>query len=106
MYASGTMTQLKQNKPSGRATTSSAAASFAEACEWILRLREEPMSGELLDEWLAWCSRSPANPRAFDRALEIWRVTADAPRDPPGMQTDRERHSESFPQSDGGSSYS
>ena len=75
------MTPLNHKKHCSLAAQSSAAGSFAEACEWILRLREEPMSGELLDEWLAWCRKSPANGRAFDRALEIWQVTADAPGD-------------------------
>jgi transmembrane sensor len=48
---------------------------FEQACDWLLRLREESASSELVMEWLAWCREHSANGRAFERAREIWMLT-------------------------------
>jgi len=51
---------------------------FEQACDWLLRLREESTSSassELVMEWLEWCREDPANGRAFERAREIWMLT-------------------------------
>jgi len=50
---------------------------FEQACEWILRLREESASPELVMAWLAWCREDSANGRAFERAREIWMAAGE-----------------------------
>lgn len=67
---------------------------FEQACEWILRLREESASSELVMEWLAWCREDPANGRAFERAREVWMVAGEiapvATATVPGVSVDAE----------------
>ena len=48
---------------------------FEEACDWFLRLREEPESPVLVGEWLAWFRQDAANAAAFERVREMWRTT-------------------------------
>lgn len=58
-----------------RATGAEEEQRFEQACDWLLRLREESASSELVMEWLGWCHENPANGRAFERAREIWMLT-------------------------------
>jgi transmembrane sensor len=46
--------------------------SAAEASEWLVRLREEPNSEDLLNEWLRWREAEPANAAAYDRMCNLW----------------------------------
>jgi transmembrane sensor len=48
---------------------------FEIACDWFLRLREEPESPPLVGEWLAWYRQDAANAAAFERVREMWRTT-------------------------------
>ena len=49
---------------------------FTQACEWFLRLREEPESNELISEWLAWLDSDARHQEAFNEARRVWQLTA------------------------------
>jgi len=45
---------------------------FEVACDWFVRLREQPESQELLRAWLEWYRRDERNRAAFEEVREIW----------------------------------
>jgi transmembrane sensor len=55
---------------------------FEVACDWFLRLREEPESPALVGDWLAWYRQDAANAAAFERVREMWRTTGLLAKDP------------------------
>ncbi|MEP7246335.1 MAG: FecR domain-containing protein [Gammaproteobacteria bacterium] len=59
---------------------------FETACDWFVRLREQPQSSELVAEWLAWCQADARNREAFEEARELWRTTGLMPRETNGAQ--------------------
>src|SRR5215213_4805334 len=52
-------------------------ASFAEACDWFVRLREAPESPQLITDWLAWCRTDPRNGVMFEEVRSLWWATRD-----------------------------
>lgn len=51
------------------------AQRFEQACDWFVRLREEPDSRELVAAWLEWYRSDAANPAAFEEVRELWQAT-------------------------------
>ena len=52
---------------------------FREACEWFVRLREQPESTNLIAEWLSWCNCDPRNRQAFEEARNTWVIVGLMP---------------------------
>lgn len=48
---------------------------FETACDWFLRLREQPESRELLGAWLDWYRSDERNRAAFEEVREMWCAT-------------------------------
>lgn len=46
------------------------------AATWLQRLHGTEQDEGLLDEWLDWCQRDPANQQAFDELAAIWEACA------------------------------
>jgi transmembrane sensor len=44
-----------------------------QASEWLLRLREDAVSDQEMQQWLDWCETDPANLQAFERIQSLWR---------------------------------
>ncbi|HEV7714662.1 MAG TPA: FecR domain-containing protein [Steroidobacteraceae bacterium] len=53
---------------------------FEEACDWFVRLREQPESSELVAAWLVWSRQDPRNRDAFEEARELWVTTGLIPQ--------------------------
>jgi transmembrane sensor len=48
---------------------------FAAACDWFVRLREQPESQELLGAWLDWYRSDERNRAAFEEVRDLWCAT-------------------------------
>lgn len=46
------------------------------AAEWVLRLRDETTGEEDILRWMNWCEADPRNQQAFDRAQQLWDISA------------------------------
>jgi transmembrane sensor len=55
-------------------TVSSDSLRFQEACDWFVRLREQPESTALVAEWLSWCKCDPRNRQSFEEARDTWLI--------------------------------
>ena len=70
-----------------RPHVTSNSSRFQEACDWFLRLREEPESTDLIAGWLDWCHGDPRNREAFDDVRETWLILGRMPAHPtPGSR--------------------
>lgn len=45
---------------------------LGEASQWLVRLRAEPHSEEMVNTWLRWCEQDSANAEAFERVQRLW----------------------------------
>lgn len=54
-----------------------------EAASWLQRLHGSGQDEGLLEEWLDWCQRDPANQQAFDELAVIWEASAGLKAQPP-----------------------
>lgn len=52
---------------------------FREACDWFVRLREQPESTDLIARWLAWCQCDPRNRQSFEEVRETWVILGPMP---------------------------
>lgn len=66
----------------GTEGTDGAEGLFEEACDWFLRLRDDP-APQLLREFDAWRSRSSAHQRAYADVLALWERLDDDVLDQP-----------------------
>jgi transmembrane sensor len=48
---------------------------FEAACDWFVRLREQPESQELLGAWLDWYRSDERNRAAFEEVRDLWCAT-------------------------------
>ncbi|HKS56454.1 MAG TPA: FecR domain-containing protein [Steroidobacteraceae bacterium] len=57
---------------------------FEVACDWFVRLREQPESQELVAAWLEWYRSDERNRAAFEEVRELWCTTGVIQHAPPG----------------------
>ena len=49
-----------------------------EASAWFVRLRDEPVTDEIIDAWSNWCAEHLDNAQSFRALREIWSLSGEA----------------------------
>lgn len=63
-------------------TSPQAARIMNEASQWVLRLKEDPLSEQELMAWLHWCDSDERHRKAFEEAQRFWLGVGELAQEP------------------------